>query len=292
MRSGEGINNQLFHVAKGMAPFRPDAVIFAQLREATAECGRHVPDSEIVNALNSSKAKAWRPAVAGAMPATIDKPAPAKWPEVNAEQREAVIRGAGPGFERAALWEQSPRRLVNNLTEHYIDALFPGDPLLCVGKTKSIFDTRRREDWRGHLAGQQFIVPSPMSNITGLTLAGTLSKHSLANTGPRHYAVIESDRGSVDEQAAILWHLRFQRGFPLVLVVHSGGKSLHGWFDVRNLSEAKVEAFYRYCVSLGADLATFTRSQFVRLPDGVREDGRPQTVDYFDPLLIQQEIQS
>jgi len=291
MKTGDGINNQLWRVAKGLAPFRDDAAILATLREATANCGRHVPEMEIVKAINSSKARAWLPPIGGAMPPLATRPAPQRWPEINNEQREAVISGAGIGFERADLWACSPVQLPDNSTEAYIDALFPGNPLLCVGKTSSIFATRTREEWRGKLVGQQFIVPSPMSRVTGTTQDGKPSQHCLDNTGPRRFAVIECDKGSMDEQAAILWHLRFQRGFPLVLVVHSGGKSLHGWFNVLGLPEARVEAFYRYCVTLGADRATYTRSQFVRLPDGLREDGKQQTVDYFDPAVLPKEVQ-
>ena len=43
--------------------------------------------------------------------------------------------------------------------------------------------------------------------------------------------------------------------------MHSGGKSIHGWFDVRNEPEAAVEKFFKYAVSLGADRATWTSSQ-------------------------------
>lgn len=291
MRTGEGINNQLFRVAKRMTLFRDDATVWAALREATANCGRHVPDTEIAKAINNSKARARGASIGGIMPPMAAGPAPQRWPEVNTEQREAVISGAGIGFERADLWACSPVQLPDNSTEAYIDALFPGNPLLCVGKTSSIFATRTREEWRGKLTGQQFVVPSPMSRVTGTTQDGKPSQHCLDNTGPRRFAVIECDKGSPDEQAAILWHLRFQRGFPLVLVVHSGGKSLHGWFNVLGLPEARVEAFYRYCVTLGADRATYTRSQFVRLPDGLREDGKQQTVDYFDPAVLPKEVQ-
>lgn len=42
----------------------------------------------------------------------------------------------------------------------------------------------------------------------------------------------------------------------------------------------------RYAVSLGADHATWTRSQFVRLPDGTRDNGHRQAVYYFAPGVI------
>ena len=42
----------------------------------------------------------------------------------------------------------------------------------------------------------------------------------------------------------------------------------------------------RYAVSLGADRATWTRSQFVRMPDGTRDNGKRQTVYFFNPEVL------
>jgi hypothetical protein len=37
--------------------------------------------------------------------------------------------------------------------------------------------------------------------------------------------------------------------------------------------------------TLGADRATWTRSQFVRIPDGIRENGNQQTLYFFNPAV-------
>jgi hypothetical protein len=209
---------------------------------------------------------------------------PLAWPTVNAEQREAVIAATGMGL--VDLWEISPLRFEDNdsHTEEIVDALFPGDPLLCCGKSNSDFGTRSREEWRGHLRGQQLIVPSLMLARIGLTQAGKESEHCLANTGQRRFLVIEQDRGTTDEQASILLHLAERA--PLALGVHSGSKSLHGWFYCHGQSEERLVSFMRYAVSLGADRATWTRSQFVRMPDGTRDTGKRQAVYFFNPEVI------
>ncbi|MGO9476690.1 MAG: hypothetical protein ACLP7I_01965 [Limisphaerales bacterium] len=92
----------------------------------------------------------------------------AKWPGVNQEQREAIVRDGG-GL--ADLWELSKPRLEDNTahTETMIDQLFPGNPLMCCGKSSSIFDTKPREDWRGEMSALSLTVPSPMSAIDGVT---------------------------------------------------------------------------------------------------------------------------
>ena len=114
-----------------------------------------------------------------------------------------------------------------------------------------------------------------MSAITGKTKDGRESKHTLDNTGPRQFIIVEFDDGDVDDHAGLLIHLG---GYaPLVCALRSGGKSLHGWFYCAFAEEEKILNFFRYAVSLGADTATWCRSQFVRMPDGLRDNGKRQT---------------
>jgi len=77
---------------------------------------------------------------------------------------------------------------------------------------------------------------------------------------------------------------------PLVLVVHSGNKSLHGWFSCRGQSDERQAKFFRYAASLGADPRTWSKSQFVRMPDGTRDNGTLQRVYYCNPTKISQEV--
>lgn len=88
-----------------------------------------------------------------------------------------------------------------------------------------------------------------------------------------------------DISAALLLHLA--ECAPLALAVHSGGKSIHGWFCAQDRSEDLLHRFMSYAVSLGADRALWTRSQFVRMPDGTRDNGNRQTVFFFNPEVIQ-----
>jgi hypothetical protein len=162
------------------------------------------------------------------------------------------------------------------------------------------FFTSRRRILRGRLHLYDLIVPSPMLAQRGLTKKGALSFHSEANTGPRRFIVVEFDTGSLDQQAALLWHLA--QSAPLAMVVFSGSKSCHGWFFCEGQPEDQLMHFFDYAHSLGADDATWRRSQFVRMPDGQRLDGKTsdalgragiknappgrQVVLYFDPEVI------
>jgi hypothetical protein len=269
-RAGEGVHVWLFGVARQLHAHLPAGEIVRLLETQVANCGRHVPRNEIVAAVQNALPCAWQPSgkVAPAQTAS-------KWPALNQKQREAIIREGG-GL--ADLWEASPIRLEDNKahTEEIIHRLFPGNPLLCCGKSNSAFATRPREDWRGQMAELALIVPSPMSAVTGLTKEGKASAHALSNTGPRRFLVCEFDTGTPDDHAALLLHLA---GYaPMVCALHSGGKSLHGWFLVDGQPDEKIARFFRYAVALGADRATWTRSQFVRMPDGTRDNGQRQTV--------------
>lgn len=281
-RAGEGIHHWLFRAARQLHAHLPAVEIVTLLESRAQNCGRHVSRKEIVDAVQNALRCAWQPG-GSALPA----PAVSKWPGINQEQREAIVRDGG-GL--ADLWELSRPRIedASAHTEAIIDLLFPGNPLLCCGKSSCVFDTKPREDWRGGMPTLALIVPSPMSALIGSTKDGRESKHTLANTGPRRFLICEFDSGTADEHAAILIHLA---GFaPLVCAVHSGGKSLHGWFFVHATPEARVEPFFRYAVSLGADRATWTRSQFVRMPDGRRDNGNRQTVYFVNTKPLEADL--
>jgi hypothetical protein len=276
-RTGEGFHNWLFRAARALWKCgRSENDIRPFLENAAATCGRHIPNREIEQAIKNSQTNAFQ-----INPANQCRPRSA----FNPEKRKSAI---GEGYSLSDLWESSPLRLEDNAvhTETIIDRLFPGDPLLCVGKSTSEFDTRTREQWRGDLWKMQLIVPSPMTGRIGPTQEGKESAHALSITGPRRFLVIEQDRGTLDEQAAVLLHLMVEQHAPMAIAVHSGSKSIHGWFFCAGRSEELLRRFFEYAVEIGADPALWTRSQFVRMPDGRRDNSKRQRVYFFNPEAV------
>lgn len=214
-----------------------------------------------------------------------------KWPTPAPARIAEAVKDGPTALE---LWKRSPVSLdVDDgsnaapiIVALFADAAAP-NPLLCVGKSSREFATRPLSTWAkaDRLARAALIVPSPMLARTGRTKDGRESEHTLENTGPRRFLVVEFDTGTTDEHAARLWHLS---GFaPLALVVHSGSRSLHGWYPVGDAPPGDVERFARYAASLGADPALFRNpSQFVRLPAGTRENGCRQSVFYWNPAAL------
>jgi hypothetical protein len=275
-RRGQGLNLWFYRAARLLHPYRTPLEIIELLKAVTS--GEPIRHGEIERAVDRSAATAWKP---GQPPCYT--PQGSAWPKVNDEQREAVVTAGG---DLVDLWETSPVRFQDNEshTEEIIDALFPSDPLLCAGRNNCDFVTRSRSEWRGELDALQLIVPSPMTARTGPTQEGKESAHALSITGSRRFLVIEQDAGTIDAQAAVLLHLGERA--PLALAVHSGSKSIHAWFYCVGQPEEKLRVFMQYAVSLGADRATWTRSQFVRMPDGRHDNGRRQAVYFFNPVVL------
>ena len=301
--AGTGVNNWLFRCARVLHPYRPEVEIEQLLTAASAACGRVVTPVEVSRAIANSRAYA--PTLGHR---NIDSVPHRKWPVPELYQIENIVRD---GPKLVELWDQSPVQFADNAihTEAIINVLFPGNPLLCVGQSKHRFDTCLREEWRGQLGAMPLIVPSPMSARTGTTQDGKPSKHTLENTGPRRFLVVECDFSryardgktptafapliesleasridTLDMGAAVLAHLAHEA--PLALAVHSGGKSIHGWFYAAGRDEGRLESFMRSAVRVGADRATWTRSQFVRMPDGQRDNGKRQVTYYFNPGVV------
>ena len=197
---------------------------------------------------------------------------------------EAVLAAAG-SFGTVDLWERSPVRPGATRAPRFaLEQLFaPGD-LLCVGRSNFEFETRSLGEWSAaDLLAAQFVVPNPLRKAAGTTKRGTLSAHCRDAVAARRFIVVESDAGlSHDQQAALLWHLKTTTRARLVCAVLSGGKSLHGWFDVTGVPAASLRRWFAYAVRLGADPRLWLPEQFARLPDGVRENGAAQGVIYLE----------
>lgn len=152
--------------------------------------------------------------------------------------------------------------------------------LACVGIGVAKFETAPLDALKEQLRLYELVVPNAMSALTGKRKSdGAESAHTLDNTGPRQNIVVEFDDGAtLDEQAAR--HIWLSELRDLRMVVFSGSKSLHGWY--RATDEQADRQFMETAVRLGGDPKTWLRSQFVRMPNGQRENGTIQRVEFFD----------
>jgi hypothetical protein len=296
-RAGTGLHPWLFGQAcklKDIGATPEEAAIYIRASLDKHEPGREVFDRELNEAVRNAFLQAERP---GAI----------AWPNPKAKDIKAIVEREG-AFTLERLKRCSPHKSLENLTaENAIGILFPGNPLLCLAASQWDAQTLEREMWRGREGNLQFIVPSPMVKPFGVTQDERKSSRCLDNVGPRRFLVVECDMSPesgfwgplvrrwekkdisiFDAQAALLVNLATNPGLriPLACVVHSGNKSLQGWYYVQGFEDERVLPFFQRAVGLGADRATWTRCQLVRLPGGLRENGNRQEVVYLNPAVL------
>ena len=184
------------------------------------------------------------------------------------------------------MWEESPLKVDDATPTELLSMLFDPTELVCCGSVKR-FSTMPSKDWFEEKWMGDQVVPNPCRARLGLTLSNEpkLSAHSRDATGKRKYLIVESDDEDMpfDEKASILRYLRDQTGATLRMVVHSAGKSLHGWFKAEP-DESANWAFMEFACLLGADRRMWLPEQLARLPNAVRiENNLVQKTYYFDP---------
>jgi hypothetical protein len=273
------LHSQIYHWAcllrdDGMSHVWAYRTIRQMVDAVREENARFTPDREILSAIQYAYE---------VTPSTgTERVRP--WPVPNKTlQAECRRLSKARGWTLEALREASALTVKDALEAEpwfFLAALVGQGALVCIGQGVAKFETLPLEEVRSELRLWEFIVPNAMSAVEGKRKSdGELSAHTLDNTGPRQNVVVEFDDGATpDEQAARhIWLSDFRK---LRLVVFSGSKSLHGWYEAQG--EAEDRKFMEEAVRLGGDPKTWLRSQFVRLPNGQREDGTIQRVEFFD----------
>ncbi len=195
---------------------------------------------------------------------------------------------------------------IPDTPEAILQRLYANDELICLGRSFADSMTRPLGEWLSlDLQHYQFIVPAPMTAPTGITQQGKESSRCLANTGTMRFIVVEFDftletnpdldrviEGYASVGKTLLdlnavMHAHLQAYLPLAMVVHSGRKSLHGWYPCQGLTDAQREQFMGYARQLGADPQLFRPCQYSRMPWGTRQTGECQRVVYFNQSVLQ-----
>ena len=264
--SVHGSQRELFRDACAMTKAGiPPETQFRILETRFSDYYRPIEPREIDNAVRSAFA-------------TGDGAPRRQYPRPNTLARAKVTEGCAGALER--LRSQSPVASPHLIPgADIIDRFFGEETLLCMGTAPERTSTEKRGFFRGSEAGLPYMVPNAMSERRGMTKDGRISNRCLSNVGPRGRIVVEYDSGNLDEQAALHLHFR-ANNVPLKMVVFSGSKSLHGWFDVSGLSGAEIDQVCRYAAYLGADTATFSPIQLVRTPNARRDEKTLQAVQY------------
>lgn len=136
-----------------------------------------------------------------------------------------------------------------------------------IAQLTSVNSIFRFENKHIRLGLCQFIVPTPMENDYALNESGKRSIRCLGNTAKRWFLVIEFDRiSSQDDQFRL--HYELAKSAELRMLVFSGNKSIHGWYNVYRKPVEEVKSLMSHATTLGADPMTWIRCQYVRFPGG------------------------
>lgn len=190
---------------------------------------------------------------------------PLDWPEPSEEVIQKVLTTVEPCFDGVTSTGLKPLDVLPKLFR-------PGE-LVCTGACSEKAVVRPLEavtdgEWL------QFIVLNPMKGLNALNHSGNLSVRCQNNIRFRRYLVAEFDdaRMTKAHQAKLVTALA--QIAPLVMVVDSGGKSLHGWFRVEELRRQQQAMFFAVACLLGADRTRWDVCGWLRMPGGLRpKDG-------------------
>ncbi len=233
---------------------------------------RVVPDSEIVAAVDF--AYSGQPVVkANFGRGAVD------WPEGNATLISRVLRETAPAFDTEPGTGLGPADVLPHLFR-------PGE-LICSGRIKERAMVRPLEDTIADANWLQFIVINPMRGQEAVNYDGKPSARCQNNTGTRRHLVAEFDDLTMSKAQQAQLITRLGQFAPLIMVVDSGGKSLHAWFRVDHLAARdQVRFFYVACL-LGADDSRWDICGWLRMPGGLRViEGVPavrQRILHFNP---------
>lgn len=134
------------------------------------------------------------------------------------------------------------------------------------------------------------IILNPLTGREGLCKDGVkLSLRADSCVAIFRFCIIEFDTIPIEKQIAF-WGAMLDVDFPVAALVHSGGKSLHGWVRVSCKNYAQWQSdienglFVERLIPLGADRMCRNPSRMSRLPGHFREDkGQWQRLLYLNP---------
>jgi hypothetical protein len=259
----------------------PPETIFSDIRRSIPSGKREVSDKEINEAIQ----KAQRDHNGGTF---IPRPRPAPAVQDGKTALRKLI-DQGKISDEADLWEASPIRLLDEPqgdSALLLENLYEPTDLIWIGDRHDpgiVGDTiRTAPDWITYfLDGGKtapFIIPNPMTGLEGTTKAGEPSFRSDNTVKTYKYCVVEFDDLPREDQ------IRFWSAaqLPIVCLIDSGGKSIHGWIDVQKLSkvetqeqwqrEVKQHLYDRLLTPLGVDTSCSNPSRLSRLPGHYREE--------------------
>lgn len=299
---GNGCHVALLGVAnQGISAGLPSDEIFADIRAAIPQGKRIVTDREIMDAVN----RAAQDHNGATLPSgeTYHRYRPQHEPAI--KNGTAVLHKLieqGKGADEADLWEASPVRIHWQTEEDKVrlfQHLYNPDDSVFIGERIALGvigeNIRRASEWidyfsNGGQAGPH-IIPNSLSGQPILKKSGDgYTFRSDGNISTFRFCMVEFDNLTREDQLAFWASVNL----PVSVLIDTGGKSIHGWIDVRRLADVstfeawdhhiKGRLYSQILEALGVDPACKNPARLSRLPGHFRsETQRWQRVLYLSP---------
>ena len=281
------------YVLAGMS----DTDILADIQQHMPKGNRRVPDSEINAAIR--RARMDTSPRAGNGPSRGFSPSP-----YAQARRESGSTLDGKGFlaatlrqsrekwgeyGEAELWELSPVRINWEPAEdarNLLEILYAPDDVLFIGDR---FDrgVKTVREWLAdpNLTKHPHIIPNPLTGQQGSTKDGKSSLRADDCVKDFRFAVIEFDDMPREDQIGFWLSIHL----PVVALIDSGGKSIHGWIRTDAPDRAAWERYvegkiFPMLTEIGCDPSCRNEARLSRLPGHFREEKkRIQRILYLDP---------
>jgi hypothetical protein len=292
---GCGCHTSLLSVANlGAIAEIPPQEMFEDIRQNIPEGSRRIPDREIQDAINKARAE-----YTGDI--FIPRPRPVSIVKNGAEALKNIIKQSDINDE-ADLWECSPYRILNEPEEdpaRLLNTCFNENEYVFIGERNQpgvIGDTiRTAVQWKDYFQNggktAPHIIINPLSGKPAPKETGDeLTYRGNGNVASYRHCLVEFDNLSREEQIKFWTTIKL----PIVALIDSGGKSIHAWLEVQELSpvvtseqwqtDIKRRLYDRILAPLGVDMACANSARLSRLPGHFREEkGNYQRLLWLSP---------
>jgi len=283
---GCGCHPALLGVANlGIMAGLPEQKIFEDIRAAIPRGERRLPDREISDTIKKAifdkekNATTWQYIPQKSTSVINDGKSKLKWLLEQAKISEEVD-----------LWESSPIRLdwtPQEDTARFLSAMFASDDLVFIGEHLELgvigHNIRTVKEWIEYFNNggtiAPFIIINPLNGKPAEKKSGEgITYRGDANVLTFRHCMAEFDNLNREDQ------IRFWAAvnLPVVCLVDTGGKSIHGWIDIQKLigvntyddwqHDIEHKLYEQGLVPLGVDPACKNPARLSRLPGHYRTE--------------------
>ena len=276
-----GTHQWLAQVASGVCHVLTPEKCAAYLRRC---CDVHVAHRPVpAREISAAVAFAYGSAVSSGQSAVNYGRRAIEWPAASAEAIGHVLGETAPLFDGVTSTGLQPGDVL--------PLLFRPGELVCTGAESERAVVRPVEAALADADRVQFICVNPMKGFSAVNFSGRASARCQNNVSVRRYLVAEFDDVSLGKEGQARLVTALAEKAPLVMVVDSGGKSLHAWFHVEAMARQDQARFFAMACLLGADPTRWDICGWLRMPGGLRvkADGTRvrQKILYWDGWFLE-----